>query len=109
MRPEALAFRSDLCVIDEEVERLRPDDITGHRYDLAGTLRLTLERVISRRRPHLRRETCMRCAKRRRVEPVTETGVYRTELRTIFRISVTLTVTCEASEPSSERIHCRRW
>ena len=29
VRPEALAFRSDLCVIDEEVERLRPDDITG--------------------------------------------------------------------------------
>ena len=29
----------------------------------------------------------MRSAKRRRVEPVTETGVYRTELGTIFRIS----------------------
>ena len=29
----------------------------------------------------------MRRARRRRVEPVTETGVYRTELGTIFRIS----------------------
>jgi hypothetical protein len=93
-------------VIDEEVERLRPDDITGHRYDLAGTLRLTLDGVISRPDTLRRRETCMRCARRRRVE-LTETRVYRTELGTIF--SVTLTVTCEASEPSSERIHCRRW
>jgi hypothetical protein len=66
-------------VIDEEVERLRPDDITGYSYDLAGTLRLTLEPVISRPDTLLRRETCMRCARRRRVE-LTETGVYRTEL-----------------------------
>jgi hypothetical protein len=50
VRPEALAFRSDLCVIDEEVERLRPDDITGQSYDLADTPRLTLERVIYRPR-----------------------------------------------------------
>jgi hypothetical protein len=35
----------------------------------------------------LRRETCMRRARKRRVEPVTETGVYRTELGTIFRLS----------------------
>jgi hypothetical protein len=72
-------------VIDEEVERLRPDDITGHRYDLAGTLRLTLDGVISRPDTLRRRETCMRCARRRRVE-LTETGVYLTELGTIFRI-----------------------
>jgi hypothetical protein len=26
---EALAYRNDLRVIDEEVERLEPDDITG--------------------------------------------------------------------------------
>jgi len=51
-------------VIDEEVERLRPDDITGHRYDLAGTLQLTLEPVISRPDTLLRRETCMRCARK---------------------------------------------
>jgi hypothetical protein len=29
VRPEAFAFRSELRVIDEEVERLRPDDITS--------------------------------------------------------------------------------
>ena len=34
-----------------------------------------------------RRETYMRRAWRRRVEPVTETGVYRTELGMILRIS----------------------
>ncbi len=35
----------------------------------------------------LRRETYVRSARRRRVEPMTENGVYRTELGTIFRIS----------------------
>jgi hypothetical protein len=70
-------------VIDEEVERLRPDDITGHRYDPAGTLRLTLEGMISRPDTLLLRDSCVRCARRRGVEPVTETGVYRTELGTI--------------------------
>jgi hypothetical protein len=51
----------------------------------AGTLRLTLQRVIQAPTPSAS-QTCMRRVRRRRVKPVTETGVYRTELGTILRI-----------------------